>query len=136
MITWTEEQLVALEKQLISDLESVRRVRARDNDPDIMRVSVLLGGSKPNNQPQLLETPAGRSPSTNPVSNKEIRQIIMKFAAPFKFVDVVAAVRKEYPDRLLRKFSIPAMLMRMKRNGKIKEVSARDGRNGAVYAKI
>ena len=71
-----------------------------------------------------------------PVKNPEIWGVIMKFATNFKLSDVREAVAKEFPDRELRVFSIPAVLRLMREAGKIKEVSPREGRNGATYAKV
>ena len=134
----TTEQLKALEKKLVSDLETVRRVIALDANPDLIRVSELLSEININGTatPKLLfESPVSLPPQKGSVKNKEIAVVLMKFATPFKFVDAVAAVKKEFPDRQLKNFSIPAVLRRLREAGKIKEIVPREGRNGATYAK-
>lgn len=133
---YTKEQLKELEKRLVSDLEAVRRVVALDANPDLIRVSELLGESNPTNGEQnLFETPIRSSPRKGPIKNPEIWAVIMKFATSFKLSDVRTTVGKEFSDRELRDFSIPAVLRNMIKAGKIKEVSPRKGRNGATYAK-
>jgi hypothetical protein len=135
-MVYTIEQLKTLEKNLVSDLNAVRRVMALDANPDLIRVSELLGEAKPSSaERNLFETPVRTSPQKGHVRNLEIAAIILKFATPFKFVDVVNAIKKEFPDRELKKFSVPAMLRRLREGGKIREVSPRDGRNGATYEK-
>lgn len=134
---YTTEQLKELEKKLVSDLEAVRRVMARNADPDLIRVSSLLGETKPATVAQnLFESPIALAPKKDPVKNKEIAQVVMKFATQFKFADVVSAVKREFPDRQLKIFSAPAVLRNLRKKGKIKEVMARQGRNGAVYVKV
>ena len=136
IMAYTKEQLKELEKRLVLDLETVRRVMALDANPDLIRVSELLGESKSRNGEQnLFETPARSWPRKGPIKNPEIWTVIMKFATNFKLADVRTAVAKEFPDRELRVFSIPAVLRNMREAGKIKEVSPREGRNGATYAK-
>jgi len=135
-MSYTIEQLKTLEKNLISDLEVVRRVMALDSNPDLIRVSELLGENKAASQERnLFETPVRTPSRKGHVRNPEIAGVILKFATPFKFIDVVNAVKKEFPDRELKKFSVPAMLRQLREGGKIKEVSPREGRNGATYAK-
>jgi hypothetical protein len=134
---YTKEQLKDLEKKLVSDLETVRRVMALDANPDLMRVAELLRDKKPANGEQtLFETPIRPPSRKGPIRNPEIFGVIMKFANNFKLSDVRAAVEKEFPDRQLRTFSIPAVLRNMRQAGKIKEVSPREGRNGATYGKV
>ena len=133
----TDEQLKELEKKLVSDLEAVRRVMARNADPDLIRVAALLADGKPDNRERnLFETQVASSPKNKPVENKEASKVIMRFATNFKYGDVVAAVKKEYPDRQLRVFTIPAVLRKLRKAGKIKEFTPRNGRNGAVYVKV
>jgi len=130
------DKLKELEKRLTADLDAVRRVMARNADPDLIRVSALLGESKPDiAECNLFESPIVIAPRKSAVSNKEIGQVIMKFATQFKFADVVSAVKKEFPDRQLKVFSVPAVLHSLREDGKIKEVVARQGRIGATYAK-
>ena len=135
-MNYTTEQLKTLEKKLVSDLDTVRRVMALNANPDLIRISELLGENKPTSQERtLFETPVRMASRKGHVRNPEIASIILKFASPFKFIDVVNAVNKEFPDRELKKFSVPAMLRQLREGGKIKEVSPREGRNGATYAK-
>jgi hypothetical protein len=137
-MSYTIEQLKSLEKKLVSDLESVRRVMALNTNPDLIRVSELLNENKiGNNETKpLFESPTTIPPRKGPIKNPEIADLITKFATPFKLADVRAAIGKEFPDRQLRSFSIPAVLRNMIKGGEIKEISPREGRNGATYAKI
>jgi hypothetical protein len=131
------EQLKTLEEKLVSDLEAVRRVIALDTNPDLIRISELLTENKPaHSERTLFETPASTHPRMGPVTKPEIVGVVLKFAAAFKFVDVVSAVKKEFPDRELKTFSVPAVLRMLREGGRIKEVSPRQGRNGATYAKV
>jgi hypothetical protein len=134
---YTIEELKTLEKKLVSDLESVRRVIALDNNPDLIRVSELLAEKKPaHSERTLFETTASPPPRKGPVTKPEIVGVVLKFATAFKFVDVVSAVKKEFPERELKSFSVPAVLHMLREGGKIKEVEPRQGRNGATYAKV
>ena len=135
-MNYTPEQLNALERKLVSDLDAVRRVMALDTNPDLIRVSELLAENKPvSPERTLFETPARSSPKNGHVTNSEIAAVILKFATAFKFADVVSAVRRDYPDRELRDSSIPTVLRSLREDRKIKEVEPRVGRNGATYAK-
>ncbi|MDE3100539.1 MAG: hypothetical protein KGJ88_13805 [Verrucomicrobiota bacterium] len=132
---YTREQLEALEKKLISDLEAVRRVMALGADPDLIRVSELLGAGKNGDDKTvpLFESTVGTPLQQNPIKNKEVAEVILKFAGPFKFADAVAVIRREFPDRPLRPFTVPAVLRKLRMAQKIKEIVPREGRNGATY---
>ena len=133
----TEQQLKELEAKLVSDLNAVRRLLARNVDPDMIRVSSLLAEKPAAVERTLFETRSGPPPPRNShITNSEIRHIVMKFATNFKFSDVKAAVEAQFPNRQLKIFSIPMVLRNLRNENKIKEVAPREGRIGATYAKV
>ena len=132
----TKDELKELEQSLLSDLESVRRVMALDKNPDLARVSELLRKAKQPVRSHSEVVLASTAPRKGPVKNPEIADVIMRVSTNFKLADVRASVARDFPDRVLRKFSIPAVLRNLIKKGKIKEVSPRQGRNGATYAKV
>jgi hypothetical protein len=136
------EQLRELEKKLASDLESVRRVIALNTNPDIARVSELLGEKivKPT-EPEMFKIenntlPAIPTPSLGPIPRERIKQVILGFSGNFKFSDVVREIERQLPGRDFRQHLLAASLRQLREAGQIKEVIPRDGQNGATYAKV
>jgi hypothetical protein len=137
MFDYTETQLKELEKKLVSDLEAVRRVMARNIDPDLIRVASLLEVPKPIATPQnLFESSPGKPPVNGNVTVDETKQVILKFATSFRFSDVVKAVSTAHQNRVIRSHVVATALRKLDEEKKIRILVPREGQNGATYVRI
>lgn len=75
------------------------------------------------------------APPHSKVTNADIRYVIAKIEGEFTNSDVEAAVRQEFPQKILRKTAIPSILHSMKADARLKVVSERNGRKGFTYLK-
>ncbi len=69
------------------------------------------------------------------ITNKEIRDLILAQEGKFQASGISAAVKARFPSQKLPKTKIPSVLFILKKKGILRELSARSGKKGAVYAK-
>jgi len=77
----------------------------------------------------------GKTPAAQ-ITNKEIREVILSQAGEFQAIDIETAVKAKFPSKEIPKTKIASVLFISKNKGLLREVSARTGKKGAVYAKI
>jgi hypothetical protein len=72
----------------------------------------------------------------NHVTHTEIKEVISQIAGNFHSSDVVARVKEAFPHKVLKPTAIPTVLHLLnKKDGRLKVISERHGKQGAVYAK-
>ena len=72
----------------------------------------------------------------NDVTSQEIRDVILGQEGQFQATNIETAIKEKFPTKDLPPNKISGMFFILKGKGLIKEISPRNGPNGAVFAKV
>ncbi|HZZ42732.1 MAG TPA: hypothetical protein VFE58_07325 [Tepidisphaeraceae bacterium] len=78
------------------------------------------------------EYPAG---NRSAVTNHEIRDVVMAQTGDFSGSDIEKAITEKYPSKSVKSTKISTVIFLLKQAQKVKEVTPRSGKTGAIFAK-
>lgn len=129
-----EAQLKAEKAEIERQLESVQKTIAILTVRKSHQQTVNSTESRNlENHGPIPPAPAARIGSVSP---QEIRNAVLAMSDTFGRIDIVAALEKNFPRKQIPLTKVSTIIFLLKKQGKLKIVSEREGRNGAKYEVI